>query len=353
MSRPRSQAVKLSGRNRAPAGLVRPRTLALLIILGIAGVAVTAGWLMHFAFTSVHVPVQSRSFNVEQGMGLRQIATRLESTGVVSDSRGFILLARLLGKAGHLKAGSYEVDQSIAPISLLNKLERGEFAQGQVRFIEGWTFRQIRDALYAHPMVRNDTKGFDDREILERLGAPEIHPEGLFFPDTYHFSAGTSDLVILQHAYWKMQSVLVELWESRASGLPLSSPYEALVLASIVEKETGHPEERELVAAVFINRLKRGMRLQADPTIVYGLGEDFEGRLRTRHLQADQPYNTYTRAGLPPTPIALPGAAAIAATLNPADSPALYFVSRNDGTHVFSRTLQEHNRAVYKYQKSQ
>lgn len=353
MSRPRSQAVNRSGRNPAFAGFVRPRTLALLIILGIGGLAVTAGWLMHFAFTSVDVPALSRSFNVEQGMGLRQIATRLESTGVVSNSRGFVLLARLLGKAGRLKAGSYEVDQSIAPIALLNKLERGEFAQGQVRFIEGWTFRQIRDALYAHPMVRNDTKGLEDREILARLGAPEIHPEGLFFPDTYHFSAGTSDLVILQHAYLKMQSVLEELWESRASGLPLSSPYDALVLASIVEKETGHPEERELVAAVFINRLKRGMRLQADPTIVYGLGGDFEGRLRTRHLQTDQPYNTYTRAGLPPTPIALPGEAAIAATLNPADSPALYFVSRNDGTHVFSRTLQEHNRAVYKYQKSQ
>lgn len=284
---------------------------------------------------------------------MRQIAARLESLGVVSSAQNFELLARLLGKSGELKAGSYEVTGRISPWALLAKLERGEFAQGQVRFIEGWTFRQVRDALYAHPMVRNDTQGWSDLEILARLGAEERHPEGLFFPDTYMFAAGTSDLVILQQAYRKMRAVLEDLWNGRSPGLPFASPYEALVLASIVEKETGQADERELVAAVFVNRLRRGMRLQADPTIVYGLGPDFEGRLRRHHLQTDQPYNTYTRHGLPPTPIALPGSAAIAATLNPADSPALYFVSRGDGTHVFSRTLDEHNRAVNKFQRSQ
>lgn len=352
MPRSRSRTFKLCGGRFSAAGVAWFRSLVFVVVLGLAATAVGAGWLAHFAFTTVDVPVASRVFDVDQGMGLRQVANRLESDGVVSSARGFVALSRLLGKSGQLKAGSYEVDERVAPITVLGKLERGEFAQGQVRFLEGWTYRQIRNVLQAHPMVRNETEGWSDREILERLGIAEAHPEGLFFPDTYWFAAGTSDLVILQQAYRRMQAVLGKLWESRARGLPFSSPYEALVLASIVEKETGHPDERELVAAVFVNRLKRGMRLQADPTIVYGLGDGFEGRLRRHHLQTDQPYNTYTRYGLPPTPIALPGAAAIAATLNPANSPALYFVSRNDGTHVFSQTLVEHNRAVNKYQRS-
>ena len=230
-------------------------------------------------------------------------------------------------------------------------LSRGEFAQGQIRFIEGWTFRQLRAALDAHPALTHETTGWSDAEILKRLGSEERHPEGLFFPDTYQFSAGTSDLTILRQAYNKMQQVLDAAWETRAEDLPVKTKYQGLILASIVEKETGDPSEREMVAAVFINRLRKGMRLQTDPTVIYGLGESFDGNLRKRDLLADQPYNTYTRYGLPPTPIALPGKAAIDATFRPAKTDALYFVAKGDGTHHFSNNLKDHNRAVDQFQR--
>lgn len=320
-----------------------------LALLGAIGFVI---WLTHFAMT---LPADfgraPRIFNIDQGLGVRQIAQRLEKLKLVSSADGFVILVRALGQSGDIKAGSYEVDSPLSPLDLLDKLTRGQFAQGQIRFIEGTTFRELRSALDAHPGIRHDTKGLSAAALLARLNIPEKHPEGLFFPDTYHFAAGTSDLTILQQSYEKLQAVLGSLWEGRAHNLPFRSSYEALVLASIVEKETGHPEERNLVAAVFVNRLRRGMRLQADPTVIYGLGETFDGNLRKRDLLADQPYNSYTRYGLPPTPIALPGQAAIAATLNPAKSKALYFVGRGDGTHHFSDSLAEHNRAVNQFQR--
>jgi len=331
-------------------GRVR-RAFFWFLFLTLASTAAAGAWLFRYATTPVEVPEYSRQFHINQGQGLSQVARSLESKSIIANDAAFIILARLLDKSAEIKAGSYEVPGAIAPLVLLQKFEKGEFAKGQIRFIEGWTFRQMRAALDDHPGLRHDTRELAPPEILERLGAAERHPEGLFFPDTYFFAAGTSDLAILRQAYAKMQDRLSALWPGRAKGLPLASPYEALVLASIVEKETGVESEREIIAAVFVNRLKRGMRLQADPTVIYGLGETFDGNLRKRDLLTDRPYNSYTRVGLPPTPIAMPGEGALRATLNPAKSRALYFVARGDGSHEFSDTLAQHNRAVGKYQK--
>jgi UPF0755 protein len=322
-----------------------------LLFLALMAASAAGVWLFRYATTPFDVPEQSRQFHINQGQGLSQVARSLAVKSVIGNEAAFVILARLLGKAGQIKAGSYEVPEAIAPLTLLRKFEKGDFAQGQVRFIEGWTFRQMRAALDGHPGLRHDTRDLAAAQILQRLEAQERHPEGLFFPDTYYFAAGTSDLAILRQAYSKMQQRLAALWPTRVRGLPLSSPYEALVLASIVEKETGVDSEREMIAAVFVNRLKRGIRLQADPTVIYGLGESFDGNLRKRDLLSDQPYNSYTRAGLPPTPIAMPGEASLHATLNPARSAALYFVARGDGSHEFSDNLVQHNRAVDKYQR--
>ncbi len=335
-------------RSRSPLGSI----LTAVVVFAIAASCAMLGWLAYFALAPGPVFDQPKLFTVNSGQGLRQIAQSLEEEGLVESADRFTLLVRVLGRSGDIKAGSYEAEAPLSPLALLDKLTRGEFAQGQIRFIEGWTFRQVRAALDAHPSLRHDTRDFSAQEILDRLGIAEKHPEGLFFPDTYYFAAGTSDLTILRQAYDRQKSILGKHWERRAAGLPLRSPYEALVLASIVEKETGQPDEREMIAAVFLNRLRKGMRLQADPTVIYGLAESFDGNLRKRDLQTDQPYNSYTRYGLPPTPIALPGEAAIAATLNPASSSALYFVARGDGSHQFSKTLEEHNRAVNRFQRS-
>jgi UPF0755 protein len=258
---------------------------------------------------------------------------------------------RLLGRASQIKAGSYLLEHPVTPLELLEVLAKGEVIPQQVSVIEGWTFKQLRATLDAEPDLKHDTAGLSDAEVLQRIGATEAHPEGLFFPDTYNFAAGSSDLAVLKRAYQSMQQHLQEGWAGREAGLPLKSPYQALILASIVEKETGTPEDRPMIAGVFINRLRKGMLLQTDPTVIYGLGSKFDGNLRKRDLLADTPYNTYTRAGLTPTPIALPGLAALQATLHPAQTDALYFVARGDGSSHFSGSLNEHNRAVNKYQK--
>ena len=328
------------------------RLLRTLIFFGVFAAVGAACWLAYYALMPVEVVPKARHFKVEQGSSLRGVAEQFEQAGLISDKWSFLVLARLLGNAGDIKAGSYEVGVRIAPHSLLNKIVSGDFAQSELRFIEGWTFRQIRGVLDQHPAVQHDSAGLSDAQVLERLEVEEKFPEGLFFPDTYYFAPGTSDLTILRQAYMRMRTKLEVLWEQRAKGLPLASAYQALILASIVEKETGQADERDMVAAVFVNRLKRGMRLQTDPSVIYGLGASFDGNLRRRDLETDQIYNTYTRYGLPPTPIAMPGEASIQATLNPANSPVLYFVGRGDGSHEFSSTLVEHNRAVNKYQRS-
>jgi len=309
-----------------------------------------AAWLVYFAFHPIDIPANARTFNVDHGRSLRSVSDQFAQAGLVSDRWSFLVFARVMGAAGEIKAGSYEVGQQIEPYRLLEKIVRGEFAQAEIKFIEGWTFAQLRSVLDAHPALKHDTSGLSDAQILQRLGIDKTSPEGLFFPDTYYFAVASSDLALLKQAYSKMQSKLQTLWEGRTPGLPLSNAYEALIFASIVEKETGRSDERGLVAAVFINRLKRGMRLQTDPTVIYGLGPAYDGNLHRRDLQKDSRYNTYTRFGLPPTPIAMPGEASIRATLNPAQSQALYFVARGDGSHQFSSNLVEHNRAVNKFQ---
>lgn len=317
-----------------------------LVLCGLA----LGGWIGYFAYTAVDVPAAAREFTVGQGSTLRGVARELVAKGVLSESATFVVLGRLLGKAGAVKAGIYQLPERITPYALIAKFARGEVLQSEVTVVEGWTFAQMRAALDAHPAVRHDTVGFTDRQVLDRLRAPENYPEGLFFPDTYRFNAGSSDLQILGLAYQTMEARLRAAWESRDAGLPYPTPYEALIMASIVEKETGRPEDRRLIAAVFTNRLRHGMRLQTDPTVIYGLGPKYDGNLHKRDLETDGPYNTYTRFGLPPTPIALPSQASLEAVMSPAPSPALYFVARGDGTSEFSRSLEEHNRAVRKYQ---
>ena len=223
--------------------------------------------------------------------------------------------------------------------------------QTEVAFIEGWTFRQMRERLDAHPDLRHDSRGLPEREIMRLIGATQESAEGQFFPDTYLFAKQGSDLDVLRRAYRSMQRQLEREWAGRASGLPYADPYQALIMASIVEKETGRDQDRPMVAAVFVNRLRQGMLLQTDPTVIYGLGDRFDGNLRKRDLLTDTPYNTYTRSGLPPTPIAMPGLAALQSALHPAASQAIYFVARGDGSSQFSRTLEEHNQAVNRYQK--
>ena len=262
----------------------------------------------------------------------------------------FEVLARALGRERAIKAGSYELTQQVTPLALLDTLTSGDVTQAEVRLIEGWTFTQVRAALDASPDLRHDSKDMEEGKLLERLPAKAAQAEGLFFPDTYLFVKGTSDLAVLRRAHRMMLGHLQAEWDARDPNVPYTSPYEALTMASIIEKETGRAEERERIAGVLVNRLRIGMRLQVDPTVIYGLGSGFDGNLRKADLLEDGPYNTYTRPGLPPTPIAMPGQGALRAALRPAKTDALYYVARGDGSSQFSRSLDEHNRAVTKYQ---
>ncbi|HUO44515.1 MAG TPA: endolytic transglycosylase MltG [Burkholderiales bacterium] len=308
-------------------------------------------WFAVYAFATGkpdHLPLQ---FDLKQGSSLRGTIHQMQKAGAIDSPLRFELLARLLGDTGRIQAGNYEITAPLSPYALLGKITSGDQALNQITLIEGWTFAQARAALDAEPAIKHDTAGLDEQEVLRRLGIDGASAEGLFFPDTYFYAEGTSDLALLRRAHRQLQSQLTALWNTRSEGLPFDTPYQALILASIVEKETGQAGERPLVAAVFINRLKQGMMLQTDPSVIYGLGPRFDGNLHKVDLLTDGPYNTYTRNGLPPTPIALPGLDALKATLNPAPSSALYFVSRGNGTSQFSATLAEHERAVAKYQK--
>jgi UPF0755 protein len=291
-------------------------------------------------------------FTIAPGRSLRLIADDIAAAGAPLDPALFNLFARLAGGAAHLQAGTYSVASGITPRGILEKMEHGDVVLLDLVIPEGWTFRQMQAAIAADSDLKQTARSWSERELLQALGAAETSCEGLFGPDTYRFARGTSDLDIYRRAYHVQQRRLADAWAARAPDLPLTSAYEALILASIVEKETGRSEDRPLVAAVFLNRLRRGMLLQTDPTVIYGLGAGYDGTLHKRDLMADTPFNTYTRAGLPPTPIALPGSAALHAVLNPPHSDALYFVARGDGTSQFSETIEDHNRAVSKYQKA-
>jgi len=316
----------------------------------VLAVLAAAGYGAWYASTPVAVGRLPVEVEIPRGASLRTAMDQLQKAGVGVRRLEFELLARALGRERGIKAGNYQITEAVTPVELLDKLTRGDVSQAEVRLIEGWTFAQFRAALDASADLRHDTAGLEDAQVLARLQAPEPHPEGLFFPDTYLFARGSSDLAVLRRAYRAMQRHLKEEWEARAPNVPYQSPYEALVMASIIEKETGKAEERDLIGGVLVNRLRIGMRLQVDPTVIYGLGTDFDGNLKKKHLLEDGPYNTYTRAGLPPTPIAMPGQASLRSALRPGRTESLYYVSRGDGSSHFSRSLDEHNRAVSKYQ---
>jgi UPF0755 protein len=322
--------------------------ILLAVILAFVAAIMGVSW-----FTTRHLPMRSdpTMFSIPAGASLRAAAQVIESAGVDLPAWQLELLGRILGRSAKIKAGSYEVDGALTALALLDKLTRGDVSQGELVLVEGRTFRQFRTLLNEHPDLAHDTQKLSDTKLLVLLGAKEAHPEGLFFPDTYLFNKGSSDIDVLRRAYRAMQPRLAAAWETRETTLPVKTPYELLILASIVEKETGLPADRPQVAAVFVNRLRRGMLLQTDPTVIYGLGERFDGNLRKVDLLTDTPWNTYTRVGLPPTPIAMPGLASLQAAAKPPPSDMLYFVARGDGSSEFSATLDEHNSAVAKYQK--
>lgn len=329
------------------------RLLKRILILAFLLAAGFAGWMLWFASAAVPLKVNDQNgldFDIRPGLGLKAAAQAMADAGVGIRPWQFALLGRISGRDRNIKAGSYEIGAGTTAWQLLEKLTAGDVTQTEVVIVEGKTFRELRTKLDAHPDLRHDTAGLTDAEILARIGAAESHPEGRFFPDTYLFAKQSSDEAIYRRAYQAMQRRLAAAWENRDPSVPYKHIDEALTMASIVEKETGAAADRGKVASVFVNRLRKGMLLQTDPTVIYGLGAKFDGNLRKRDLEADTPYNTYTRAGLPPTPIALPGMASIAAALNPPKTDLYYFVARGDGSSAFSRTLEEHNRAVAKYQ---
>ncbi|CAM5791346.1 endolytic transglycosylase MltG [Castellaniella caeni] len=321
-----------------------------LLIFCLAAAAVAIGGAAWWGWKRP-VPMQTPvvDYLIDPGTTPHQIALAMQAAGIAVDARAFVWLARLSGRDKLLKAGAYEARQGDTPWLLLERMANGDMTQVRLTFPEGWTFGQMRAALAADDKVRHDTLGLDDAEVAQRLGLADGRPEGRFYPDTYVFAPGTSDLDILRRGEKAGHQVLEQIWAQRDRDLPLQTPYQALILASIIEKETGHGGDRARIAGVFINRLRLGMPLQTDPTVIYGLGAGYQGRLRKKDLEQDTPWNTYTRPGLPPTPIANPGKAALLAAVHPEKHDYLYFVSRGDGTSEFSKDLAAHNRAVGKY----
>jgi UPF0755 protein len=326
---------------------------ALLLVTGITlltGVALAA-LARHWTHLPLPLPRTPYDFEIRSGASLGVVARQLHDDGVLRHPLMLVGLARLRSADRSIKAGSYELEAGVTLEQLLAKLTQGDVTQTSFTIVEGTTFAELKRALRDNPQVVKTVLDLPDAELLARLGATATHPEGQFFPDTYFFAAGTRDVDILRRAHRALAARLAAAWERRDTSVPLRTPYDALILASIVEKETGRPADRPLVASVFANRLRQGMRLQTDPTVIYGLGDRFDGNLRKRDLETDSPYNTYTRAGLPPTPIAMPGKDALQAATNPAPGNALYFVAVGDGSgrHVFTASLAEHEAAVRAY----
>ena len=326
------------------------------IFLGLAAAILLAAAVLAFQFslfisTPVSVASDGAHLVIPPGVAFRQVSDELSDRGIISHPIWFRLYARLNDNAASIHAGEYHLESGITPAGLIDKFISGDVQLHSFTIVEGWTFRELLAALAADEVVEQTLTYEDWPALLESIGAMEPHPEGLFLPETYRFPKGTSDADILGQSYRLMAEVLAEEWDARGNNLPIMSPYAALILGSIVEKETALAAERPRIAGVFIRRLLAGMRLQTDPTVIYGIGPDFNGNLTRRDLRRDTPYNTYTRGGLPPTPIALAGRAAINAALHPADGTELYFVATGlgDGSHKFSDTKEQHDRAVQEY----
>jgi UPF0755 protein len=331
----------------------RPRALLLIVLLVLAG-AMVYGWhdFSRFSNAPLNVTAPGVSIDVGRGSSFRNIVGELRQRGLSQTNPLYWrLLAEQMRVAGRLHAGEYALNVGITPRQLLANMAAGKVLQRLFTIVDGWTFAELRQALASAEKLNHDSAGLDDATIMQKIGAAGEAPEGRFLPETYAYVKGDSDLDVLRRAHGAMVRTLAALWPARASGLPLSTPYDALILASIVEKETGRPDERAQIAGVFVRRLENHMLLQTDPSVIYGMGASYDGNIRKSDLTADTPYNTYTRPGLPPTPIALPGKPALEAALHPAAGDALYFVARGDGGHVFASTLEEHNRNVDCYQR--
>ena len=325
------------------------RLLIIGLLLAASLAAAVAWWLNH----PLTLAAPTLDLSIEPGTSPRGVAQATADAGADVQPSLLYWWFRLSGDARQIRAGSYELVSGVTPVTLLRMLVRGEESLRNVTLVEGWNWRQVRQALARAEMLKPDSQSLDDEAVMRALGRPGMPPEGRFYPDTYTYAKGSSDLAVLRRALVAMDRRLDAAWAQRAPDTPLKTPEEALILASIVEKETGKPADRAMIAGVFTNRLRAGMMLQTDPTVIYGLGASFDGNLKKRHLQTDTPWNTYTRAGLPPTPIAMPGSAALLAAVQPAQTRALYFVARGDGSSQFSATLDEHNRAVNRFQRGQ
>jgi UPF0755 protein len=325
--------------------------LGVLLLCAALSLGVLIGGVTWWLNTPLALKSPAVVLDIEPGTPVREVARGWVAVGVEAPEWALFQWFKWSGQSRQIKAGNYEISAGITPRTLLRKMIQGDESLAMVRLIEGWTLRQFRAELAKTPGLRPDSAALSEAELMAALGAPGQAGEGRFFPDTYAYSKGSSDLGVLRRAYQAMDQRLNQAWARRAANTPLRSPDEALILASIVEKETGAAADRTLVAGVFVNRLRIGMPLQTDPTVIYGMGDAFDGNLRRRDLQTDTPFNTYTRGGLPPTPIAMPGKAALLAAVNPAPTRALYFVARGDGSSEFSEDLAAHNRAVNKYQR--
>ena len=325
------------------------KIVAALFLLG----CLVAGWFALQLASFKNSPInltQEQLFVIAPGASLNKIAYAMQAEGLIDNPRYLTLLGRWHGHAANLKVGEFLLTPGMTAMQVLDKIVAGDVLQYSLTVVEGWSFKQMLEAIHGHEKLKHDLKGLSPEKIMQQLGKPGEHPEGRFLPETYLFTAGMTDLDFLKRAYEAMQQRLQLEWQQRDEGLPYQSAYEALIMASIIEKETAVPSERAEIAGVFVRRLQKRMRLQTDPTVIYGIGDSYDGNIRRRDLRRDTPYNTYTRHGLTPTPIALPGADAIHAALHPAKGDSLYFVSKGNGSHYFSATLEEHINAVRKYQ---
>ena len=331
--------------------MIRNLIVRLLLLIVVLGLAVTAAgvWYYQQAIQRT-VKLPAETFSIQPGETLKGIASRLAESGAIDEPWSLRVLARLTQKGDVIHAGEYRFPQTLSLEALFHAITRGQYQIDEwITILEGWTFKQMRQSIANAPKLQHDTRGWTEDEIMTALGHPDLHPEGQFFPDTYYYRANDSDLTLYRRAFILMQEKLDQAWQQRNADMVLSSPYEVLIMASIIEKESQVWEEQPVISGVFTNRLNKGMRLQTDPTVIYGIGDAYNGNITRKHLKTDTPYNTYTRAGLTPTPISLPGGDALLAAARPAKTDAYYFVAKGGGRHHFSKTLAEHNQAVKKY----